>query len=155
MAVKGVYGLVFNWCRCASGCNNGCASLFNSATIFAGFLHLCIIGSPKFGKCDVASIFLLILFGSRSWCSGRSNHVTHRWLFWCWFQKNLVKKILKFEFVEMYELLLETWLQGEDESGGMEFVVSVSMVFTFNEHCSERTHSNCYNSSCVGMRLAG
>lgn len=31
--------------------------------------------------------------------------------------EKLVKKILKFEFIEMYELLPETWLQDEDESG--------------------------------------
>lgn len=29
----------------------------------------------------------------------------------------LVKKILKFEFIEMYELLPETWLRDEEESG--------------------------------------
>ena len=98
------FRLVFHWYRSDTCCNHGCASFSNSAPIFANFLHLCVTGYAEFSKCDVVSVFILIHYNCWSWCSCRTNHGSSWW-------------ILKLEFVEMYELLPETWLRDDDESG--------------------------------------
>ena len=57
--ILGFHGVQLVLCDCS--CNSGYASFFNSATIVANFLHFRFIGSTKFGKCVVTSIFVLIL----------------------------------------------------------------------------------------------
>ena len=109
---------MFNWYRCDSSCNNGCASFFNSATIFANFFHLYFIGSTEFGKCVVTPIFVSSSAAGVG-AAARATMVSAGGYFregLLPVPEKLVKKILKFEFIEMYELLPETWLRDQDES---------------------------------------
>ena len=99
-----------------------CASIF-SANITANFLHLHLIGNTEV----LRVLCRYHLHFSPHWLLVLEQLQEQLW-YWltiilervcCQCQTKLVKKILKFEFIEMYDLLPETWLRDEEGRKGL------------------------------------